>query len=151
MTTKKSRIPLKFSVRDIRDHEGLTHEGPVPAAEFLEGEPGLFGEVRPTEDTTVSLEFSVGGAQILLQGSVRGGWRVPCARCLSPVDVAFEGELEETYPIHLETVDVTEEVRQALVLSLPQKTLCGDDCKGNCARCGKNLNQGPCGCPEKRS
>jgi len=31
---------------------------------------------------------------------------------------------------------------------LPLKPLCREECKGLCSRCGADLNQGPCGCPE---
>lgn len=37
-------------------------------------------------------------------------------------------------------------VREDLILSLPTKSLCRDDCRGLCPRCGKNLNEGLCGC-----
>ena len=35
-----------------------------------------------------------------------------------------------------------------VVLNLPSKVLCKDDCKGLCPQCGKNLNDGPCDCKE---
>ena len=35
-----------------------------------------------------------------------------------------------------------------VVLNLPSKVLCKDDCKGLCPQCGKNLNDGPCNCTE---
>lgn len=33
-------------------------------------------------------------------------------------------------------------------LELPQRYLCREDCRGLCPTCGKNLNEGPCGCRE---
>ena len=33
-----------------------------------------------------------------------------------------------------------------IILNYPQKYLCKDDCKGLCPECGKNLNEGDCGC-----
>lgn len=35
------------------------------------------------------------------------------------------------------------------IVSLPMKHLCKEDCKGICFKCGKNLNEGKCECPEK--
>ncbi len=32
------------------------------------------------------------------------------------------------------------------ILNMDQKFLCSEDCKGLCERCGRNLNDGPCGC-----
>ena len=36
-----------------------------------------------------------------------------------------------------------------IVMSLPTKLLCKEDCKGLCSVCGKNLNEGDCGCTTK--
>ena len=44
---------------------------------------------------------------------------------------------------YLELDDVLE---TCFILSLDSKFLCREDCKGLCDRCGKNLNDGPCGC-----
>ena len=38
--------------------------------------------------------------------------------------------------------------REDLLLDLPSKVLCREDCKGICPQCGKNLNEGPCNCKE---
>ena len=43
-------------------------------------------------------------------------------------------------------VDAGELARTALILGMDTKTLCSEDCKGLCPRCGANLNDGPCGC-----
>ena len=46
-------------------------------------------------------------------------------------------------------LDLDELVYSEVIVSLPMKHLCKDDCKGICAKCGKNLNEGRCDCPEK--
>ena len=38
--------------------------------------------------------------------------------------------------------------KNALVLELPYRVLCREDCRGLCPKCGKNLNEGPCTCQE---
>ena len=43
-------------------------------------------------------------------------------------------------------LDVDEFVYSEVILDLPSKHLCNDDCKGICFKCGKNLNEGECGC-----
>ena len=43
-------------------------------------------------------------------------------------------------------LDVDELVVSDILLSLPMKHLCLPDCKGLCPTCGRNLNEGPCGC-----
>lgn len=46
----------------------------------------------------------------------------------------------------LAVIDLSEDVRQTLVLAVPLKLLCRDDCRGLCPHCGTNLNQGHCSC-----
>ena len=58
-------------------------------------------------------------------------------------------EDEEAYPIVGERVDVDEVITSAFVLEMDSRFICKPDCKGMCARCGANLNDGPCGCGEE--
>lgn len=46
-------------------------------------------------------------------------------------------------------LDLGELVFSEVYMSLPTKHLCRDACKGICAKCGKNLNDGECGCVKK--
>ncbi|MBW6431994.1 DUF177 domain-containing protein [Patescibacteria group bacterium] len=43
-------------------------------------------------------------------------------------------------------VDITEPIREEILLSLPFKKICEETCKGLCVHCGKNLNTGKCKC-----
>jgi len=43
-------------------------------------------------------------------------------------------------------IDITVDVRDALLLALPYRHLCSDDCRGLCPVCGENLNLGACRC-----
>ena len=45
-----------------------------------------------------------------------------------------------------EIVDLTDELRQSIILALPTYPVCRADCRGVCPTCGKNLNEGPCAC-----
>jgi uncharacterized protein len=45
-----------------------------------------------------------------------------------------------------DTIDVTEVIRQHIVLALPIAPRCREDCRGLCQQCGADLNDGPCGC-----
>ena len=53
-----------------------------------------------------------------------------------PTAVFFDGE----------ELPLGEELRQELELAVPFSALCRERCAGLCARCGANLNDGPCGC-----
>ena len=57
-----------------------------------------------------------------------------------------DGDYIETPDYRLELDDL---VLSDILLELPLKYLCSDDCKGLCERCGKNLNEGECDCKGK--
>ena len=57
-----------------------------------------------------------------------------------------DAEDPDLFPITEDGVDLEEIVSTAFVLGLDTKLLCQPDCRGLCDRCGKNLNDGPCGC-----
>ena len=47
---------------------------------------------------------------------------------------------------HGEEIDLGQILGEEITLALPMRFLCREDCLGLCPICGKNLNQGPCGC-----
>ncbi len=132
----------------------------VPASELDLGE-----EFSNTITTDVKLDKS--SNQILLTASIQATAHCECDRCVSPFDVSLspsytmvyvtEGEdtttLDSTevqvIPNGLHIIDVTEDVRQTTLLAVPLKLLCKETCKGLCAECGKNLNEGTCTCSEE--
>lgn len=52
----------------------------------------------------------------------------------------------EVFVFYGDNIDFEEAVRQNLILALPMKFVCSETCKGLCPVCGKNLNEGECGC-----
>jgi len=94
-------------------------------------------------------------------------YETECARCLAPISstleldfertVAVAGTLEnpddpenEDYIIASEgIIDPDEPLAEQILLELPTKTLCREDCAGLCPKCGHNLNLGSCGCETK--
>ena len=84
----------------------------------------------------------------------------PCARCLGEAVTEVHAEQQEFAPTAKDgweetdtsefikglVVDVDGLAREALVLALPAQVVCSEACKGLCARCGKDLNKGACGC-----
>lgn len=94
-------------------------------------------------------------------GTVEAGFECVCARCLRAltrsVSIPFTAFLaeelqdedsEDYYLIEGDEIDIGEVARDALVLNMPTRFLCSEDCKGLCPKCGKNLNEGPCDCGE---
>jgi len=88
---------------------------------------------------------------LLVRGTVSAEVSAHCARCtqIFSTTVADSGFLRDYSGIHgTEEVDITEEIREAVMLNLPHFPLCAERCRGLCAHCGKNLNEGLCGCAE---
>ena len=95
-----------------------------------------------------------------LTASVAFAYEAPCDRCTALTkrryqfrffhilsDSAEEEEDDDVIQVGPErTLDLDELLRSDILLELPYKYLCSEDCKGLCPSCGKNLNEGPCGC-----
>jgi uncharacterized protein len=73
---------------------------------------------------------------------------VTCGRCLEPFD--FELELNDVCHFlenaTTDIIDVTEDLREDILISLPVKFICDDECAGLCRECGANLNLESCAC-----
>ncbi len=113
------------------------------------------------------------GHEITALGQLRAVAVLACCRCLRehevPLEFDFcetcsltqidepgsyvpEAEFDEPAPIPIldgNLVDLTELVRQLLVLNLPSRSLCSPDCKGLCPQCGADLNVTTCKCQQQ--
>ena len=93
---------------------------------------------------------------------VEGEMTTNCARCLKELSLPLSFDFEETLTQDGEdipdrdsvivfsgtTVDLSDIVLSNLLLNLSYKYLCSEDCRGLCAKCGADLNQGDCGCSQ---
>ncbi len=152
---------MKVPVADLQSVEGGQehHEFQVALAPLkLAGEEAAFpGPVR------VEADLYSNGREITAQVKAGGRLALACGRCLNPVEVPIETSFTETlrpYPrvpqesgededftyYHHDVIDLRPLVEEHLLLAVPMKVLCSEDCKGLCPHCGRNLNQGPCGC-----
>ena len=124
--------------------------------------------VRLSGAPEVSGTLLLKGKRVLLHGRLAARAEVDCDRCLQPVEVPVDAqfslqyitrleydsseavELEETdltvSVFDSETIDIDELVREQVLLAVPERTLCREDCKGLCPACGADRNLKPCGC-----
>ena len=73
--------------------------------------------------------------------------RLVCSRCLEDYERNFTKDVFLELPVPQEPVlDITDNIREEIILEYPVKSLCKEECKGLCPKCGKNLNEGMCGC-----
>lgn len=147
--------------------QGIQRKGfdvPFDLAE-LWGEDRWHGDtiffVRPV---SFSGKYMLAGESVVVRGTARATVQSRCARCLAPALTAVSAEVEEvfvrdggeatpepqeTYRYSGHVLELDEAVRSALLLELPSRVLCKEDCLGLCPRCGQDLNQKRCSCPKE--
>jgi len=119
------------------------------------------------EPIGIELTATKSGDEIIFQGNVSTLIEAECARCLElfekPVSSRLQfviqfldvGGPEDTgdddfvvLPKTAEDYDISDRVREAIILELPYKPLCEKSCRGLCPMCGENLNETDCGCTQ---
>ncbi len=160
---------MRITVAKIPE-EGLKYGFTRPGEwfrEFGRGREDLPVELGPVE---VSLKARRTGDTVYLEGTIETTVTADCCRCLEaarlPLAAAFAytgvpeeerfAEERELRSEDLEVVFYTEDtldldpiVYEQILLQIPLKILCREDCRGLCPHCGANLNDGPCRCPEE--
>jgi len=160
---------MKFRLEDI-PKEGVE-------ATFSQDEGWLDERLRVEEKRmfrfispiAVHLNLSKLGRVVQVKSRIEAKLQWLCARCLETFSMVLASEYGTTlkprpdFPpaeeVQLtredletdfyngEEIDLTSLVQDQLLLALPQKAVCREECRGLCPRCGKNLNREVCGCP----
>lgn len=141
------------------------HGGAVETAGAIAPDDPVFGELEVTlvEPVHVQGRFSsAGDEKYYWKVNFETRVRAQCRRCLVDVEIPIaesrglifaaddetpEGDGCYVIPARTQVLDLTEPLREEVLLAVPQFVECRSDCKGLCPRCGANLNDGPCTCP----
>jgi uncharacterized protein len=149
--------------------EGLEVEESLdPAVLHIEDETDF--SLKPGGRLAAHVDL-VDGTNVHVRGRLTASLGVECHRCLGPVVLSADQELDLFYlprpeaddeasedEVGLEDrdmvvsfyrgdrLDLGEIVREQLLLTLPVKRLCREDCRGLCPHCGKNWNLESCTC-----
>lgn len=128
------------------------------AALGVENQPNL------SEDVQIRVDLEKRSPHYVLKNRVQVSGRFACARCADEFDRTLSDEwravftsdkemagMNEADDMHYlapeaKEIDLTDEIRDAIVLAVPMKMLCSENCRGLCAGCGANLNTEPCRC-----
>lgn len=153
--------------------ERLDERGEVFAHTYGKEELSLDDETaRLASEAKVSGRASMKGAEVTLRGTLGTEVEVACDRCaaavVAPLEIEFDtsflpAEVERGVTENVElrkddlsysvyeggAVDLDELVREQILLALPTRSLCREECKGLCPECGANLNAGECDCARK--
>jgi len=151
---------MRFSVQSLRAEKGAT----MPLNIREEMAPIDLG--RSLLELVGPVEF-VGqatntGRRIVVRGSVKGRAMAVCDRCLEEFAMDLATPIDESYyrvdeapadpdddeRIYGEDdiIDISSDIEQAFLLTLPIRIVCRDDCRGLCPGCGRNLNAEECSC-----
>lgn len=154
---------MRINVSDIIKTEGAGID-----VDFCDDLPEL-REFDTSVEYKPSFEFkgriiNLGG-QLKLSGKLHFEFGANCLRCLNRVDTATDIEVEESF-VEVSKVDETDEadaytfegysvdidkpLMDNIILALPMKIICSEDCKGLCITCGTNLNLKNCNCDESK-
>jgi uncharacterized protein len=145
--------------------QGVAVSSPVPLGQLALAQEDWSADGPIRVDMVVTRDREL----IMVDGTVAAVLRFRCSRCLEtcsrPLQAAVHLALapagseppESRHQLNatdleqlfyqdggLETDDV---VREQLLLSIPMQVVCRPECRGLCPACGRNLNEGPCGCP----
>jgi len=149
---------MRLIVSDIPE-EGLSHDFDLSV--------NIHGGERK-EIAHVEIKVSRSGGRIICDGRASMSTLLVCGRCL--IEYSFDlnavfneiflpapGNVEEDeYELSVKApgssyysnneIDLKGPIREQLLLALPMKPLCKEDCLGICSKCGKDLNNDLCGC-----
>lgn len=151
---------MRLNLRELIHTPG----GSVPFAFAMDLSELDFGGICPAQhpiQVTGTVRNRAGALE--LQGEASTVLELCCDRCgkafsqeqTIPLDTLLATELAdeesegEIYLLEGEELDLDEIARTAFILGMDTKHLCSEDCKGLCAKCGANLNEGPCDCKKE--
>lgn len=131
--------PLYVSGTESRDVLDIVYDPALP--------------MKAVSDINYDLFATLAGRDLLVTGSASFVLEAECSRCSETTQ-----KLMKTKKLCLlyencseQEVDITEDIREELLLEIPQKILCSEDCKGLCSSCGGDLNKDECKCNAKSS
>ncbi len=117
------------------------------------------GDFPILEKTSIDLKIvSPKKNTVVVSGEMSLTLSIPCDRCLKEMKHRMDVTVDRTFLIGEAdeeseeeflpepVLDVEELLFTEILINFPAKVLCKDDCKGVCKVCGKNLNEGECGC-----
>lgn len=124
--------------------------------------------IRLVEPVAVKGNVKLARALVQVNGHIDTRAQVECDRCLQPVELPVDAEFaleyitgsdyesseaaeltDEEMSVSVfdgEAIDVDEIVKEQILLAVPTRMLCREDCKGICPECGIDRNSGECAC-----
>ena len=124
--------------------------------------------IRLTEPATVKGKVRLSGNEVFVNGHIDARAQVECDRCLQQIELPVSADFaleyitgsdyessemaeltEDAMAVSVfdgKAIDVDEIVKEQILLAVPTRLLCREDCKGICPECGIDKNTGECQC-----
>ncbi|MCD4781028.1 MAG: DUF177 domain-containing protein [Candidatus Omnitrophica bacterium] len=108
----------------------------------------LSGDIKFIAPFDISAKVDKTQDTLLVETTVKSRFQSFCFRCLQDIekDLCCSFLLDYTLDRQTDFIDITEDLRQEVILGLPSLIICDETCKGLCPKCGNNLNEGKCLC-----
>jgi len=140
-------LEMKIQVSSIPEEGLKEHAVYDPAALDMERE-----DIRPAGPFDVDAQINLVDKELVVSAEIHCAVRMTCARCLEAFESPVSPRAIFSYSVEPgDIVDITEDVRQEIILAYPMVPVCRPECKGLCAACGQNLNERDCGHPQPSS
>lgn len=162
--------PVKIDILKIRDAKGASM--PVAGSVELDDVLDEGNEVRFRGPIEVAGTLINTGDCLMFTGTASGVVELLCDRCMESFESKVKGDVKSMFvdasrtPLQStgaarrddraddfeirqfegDEIDLTDDVRETILLALPTKRLCSLECKGICPMCGANRNASDCSC-----
>lgn len=129
---------------EIGDRKNVSLELDFPDLEFVNR------DIEIKDYVQLDLEIYNTRDSFVVEGVMEAELILSCSRCLkkysSPIKLdisedVLKSDMEDEEELYLDDIIVDN-----IILYLPMKPLCSEDCKGLCPQCGQDLNKGDCDC-----
>ena len=99
----------------------------------------------------IKADITLADKELIVNSVLRYKLKAVCSRCLEEFELSFEKKHIFTYDVrNLDAVDITDNVREEIILDYPLKPLCKEECRGICIKCKVNLNIEECRCGNEK-
>ena len=154
---------MRIDVRDL-ELRPLRYAGSLSQQE-LEFDPR---DILIKGKVGINLLVERRGYDVRVRGTLKAQVELTCSRCLEPATIPIASDFDQLYESNAvhplsgeialqekdtdigffsgDTIEINDIIREQILLALPMKPICREDCKGLCPHCAKNRNAVDCDC-----
>lgn len=135
---------MKIHVNRVPEEGLIEHVAYEPSGMDMDRD-----DVRLVDPFEVDAKISLAERELIVKVDIHSPVVMTCGRCLDEFTQVLNPRGFFSYNVQpTDVVDITDDVRQEIILAYPMIPRCRPDCKGLCPVCGQNLNRGTCGHPQ---